>query len=508
LKWRAGIASKNYSNMTSYKKHQLKIYNSLSGEKEVFTPLHEGAIGMYVCGPTVYSHVHLGNVRTFMSFDVIYRYLLHLGYKTRYVRNITDAGHLTDDGDVNNDRFVKQSRLEKLEPMEVVQKYTVDFHKVLDLFNFLPPTIEPTATGHILEQIELIIKLVEDGFAYISKGSVYFDVMEYNKRGLNYGELNNRNIEELLSNTRDLEGQSEKKNPQDFALWKNASPAHIMRWSSPWGEGFPGWHLECTAMSTKYLGEKFDIHGGGMDLKFPHHECEIAQGKACNGISPVSYWMHTNMLTMNGLRMSKSTGNYILPMELVSGENSFFEKEFHPNIVRFCFLQAHYRSVLDISNEAMVASEKGFNRLMEGMNILKDIEPNITSTLDIKSWSLGCYEAMNDDFNTPILIAQLFEGIRFVNLLNDKRETISVEDLELLKSTLTTFIFDVLGIKNEKSKGNNSNKLEGVISMLIEMRNEARANKNWALSDEIRDKLLELGIQLKDGKEGTSFTIQ
>ena len=494
--------------MSLYKNNFLKVYNSLSGEKEVFKPIHEGTIGMYVCGPTVYSNVHLGNVRTFMSFDVIYRYLLHLDFKVRYVRNITDAGHLTDDGDVNNDRFVKQSRLEKLEPMEVVQKYTVDFHKVLDTFNFLPPTIEPTATGHIIEQIELTEKLINDGFAYVSQGSVYFDVLEYNKRGLNYGELNNRNVEELLSNTRDLDGQSEKKNPQDFALWKNASPAHIMRWNSPWGEGFPGWHLECTAMSTKYLGERFDIHGGGMDLKFPHHECEIAQGKACNGVSPVSYWMHTNMLTMNGLRMSKSTGNYILPMELIDGKNNFFEKEFHPNIVRFCFLQAHYRSVLDISNEAMVASEKGFNRLMEGLAIIDNIESNATSSLDVVSWSKSCYDAMNDDFNTPILIAQLFEGIRFVNLLNDKRETISTEDLELLKSTLSIFIFDVLGIKNEKSNASNSNKLEGVVNMLIKMREEARVNKNWSLSDEIRDKLLELGIQLKDGKEGTSFSIQ
>jgi cysteinyl-tRNA synthetase len=492
--------------MQLYKNHTLKIYNSITGEKEVFKPINEGTIGMYVCGPTVYSNVHLGNVRTFMSFDVIYRYLLHLEYKVRYVRNITDAGHLTDDGDVDNDRFVKQSRLEKLEPMEVVQKYTVDFHKVLDLFNFLSPNIEPTATGHILEQIELTQKLINEGFAYESKGSVYFDVLEYNKRGLNYGELNNRNVDDLLANTRDLDGQNEKKNPQDFALWKNASPAHIMRWNSPWGEGFPGWHLECTAMSTKYLGEKFDIHGGGMDLKFPHHECEIAQGKACNGVSPVNFWMHTNMLTMNGLRMSKSTGNYILPMELITGDNDFFEKAFSPNIVRFCFLQAHYRSVLDISNDAMIASEKGFNRLMEGLSLLNEIQVSSTSSIDINSWQKSCYEAMDDDFNTPILIANLFEGIRFVNLLNDKRETITASDLEILKTTLESFTFDVLGIRNEKAGNNSSEKLEGVVEMLIGMREEARANKNWALSDEIRDKLLALGIQLKDGKEGTSFT--
>ncbi|WP_353083668.1 cysteine--tRNA ligase [Flavobacterium sp.] len=492
--------------MPLYTNQKLKIYNTLSGEKENFNPIIEGAIGMYVCGPTVYSNVHLGNVRTFMSFDVIYRYLKHLDYKVRYVRNITDAGHLTDDGSVENDRFVKQSRLEKLEPMEVVQKYTVDFHKVLDHFNFLPPTIEPTATGHILEQIELTQKLINDGFAYVSQGSVYFDVLEYNKRGMNYGELNNRNVEELLSNTRDLDGQNEKKNPQDFALWKKASPAHIMRWNSPWGEGFPGWHLECTAMSTKYLGEKFDIHGGGMDLKFPHHECEIAQGKACNNTTPVNYWMHTNMLTMNGLRMSKSTGNYILPMELIEGGNQFFEKEFNANTVRFCFLQAHYRSVLDISNEAMIASEKGFIRLMEGIQLCNEITPSETSSVDITTWKQNCYDAMNDDFNTPILIANLFEGVRFVNVLNDKRETISAEDLAELKTTLETFTFEILGIKNEKASNNTTQKLEGVIEMLIEMRKTARDNKNWALSDEIRDKLLALNIQLKDGKDGTSYS--
>lgn len=491
--------------MALYQSNKIKVYNTLSGEKEVFEPIHNGNVGMYVCGPTVYSNVHLGNVRTFMSFDVIFRYLLHLGYNVRYVRNITDAGHLTDDGNVENDRFVKQSRLEKLEPMEVVQKYTVYFHKVLDLFNFLPPNIEPTATGHIVEQIELTQKLINLGVAYESNGSVYFDVQEYNKRGLNYGELSNRNIEELFANTRDLDGQNEKKNPQDFALWKAASPAHIMRWNSPWGEGFPGWHLECTAMSTKYLGETFEIHGGGMDLKFPHHECEIAQGKACNGNSPVKYWMHANMLTMNGLRMSKSTGNYILPMELISGENTFFEKAFSPGIIRFCFLQAHYRSELDISNDAMIASEKGYNRLIEAIKVVENISVKEKSTLDISTWVNSCYDAMNDDFNTPILIAQLFEGARYINLLNDGKESITKEDLETLKLTINTFLFDILGIQND-AQTNNSEKLEGVVNMLIEMRNEARANKNWAMSDQIRDQLLALGIQLKDGKEGTSFT--
>ncbi|MGN7865094.1 cysteine--tRNA ligase [Chryseobacterium sp. 22458] len=486
---------------------QLKIYNSLTAEKEIFKPILEGNVGMYVCGPTVYSNVHLGNVRTFLSFDFIYRTLMHLGYKVRYVRNITDAGHLTDDGDVNNDRFVKQTRLEKLEPMEIVQKYTVDFHKVLDMFNLLPPNIEPTATGHIVEQIELTQKLIDTGFAYESNGSVYFDVLEYNKRGLNYGELSKRNIEELFANTRDLDGQGEKKNPQDFALWKKASPAHIMRWNSPWGEGFPGWHLECTAMSTKYLGETFDIHGGGMDLKFPHHECEIAQGKACNGAAPVHYWMHANMLTMNSQRMSKSTGNYILPMQLVAGDNDFFEKPFHPSIVRFCFLQAHYRSVLDISNDAMIASEKGFIRLMEAVKVLNSITPDDTkqSGFSLTEWKNKCYDALTDDFNSPILIAHLFEAVKYIFALNDGKETISTADIEDLKSTLNAFIFDVLGLQTVEE--NNNEKLDQTLKVLIELRNQARKSKNFELSDQIRDKLLAEGIELKDGRDGTSYVL-
>ncbi|UTX47818.1 cysteine--tRNA ligase [Chryseobacterium sp. MA9] len=486
---------------------QLKIYNSLTAEKEIFKPILDGNVGMYVCGPTVYSNVHLGNVRTFLSFDFIYRTLMHLGYKVRYVRNITDAGHLTDDGNVDNDRFVKQTRLEKLEPMEIVQKYTVDFHKVLDMFNLLPPNIEPTATGHIVEQIELTQKLIERGFAYESNGSVYFDVLEYNKRGLNYGELSKRNIEELFANTRDLDGQGEKKNPQDFALWKKASPAHIMRWNSPWGEGFPGWHLECTAMSTKYLGETFDIHGGGMDLKFPHHECEIAQGKACNDAAPVNYWMHANMLTMNSQRMSKSTGNYILPMQLVTGDNDFFEKPFHPSIVRFCFLQAHYRSVLDISNDAMIASEKGFIRLMEAVKVLNSITPDDTKTsgFSLKEWKDKAYEALTDDFNSPILIAHLFEAVKYIFALNDGKETISTADLEDLKSTLNAFIFDVLGLQTVEE--NNNEKLDQTLKVLIELRNQARKSKNFDLSDQIRDKLLAEGIELKDGRDGTSYVL-
>ena len=489
------------------KNHTLKVHNSLSGEKETFVPIHKDSIGMYVCGPTVYSNVHLGNVRTFLSFDMIYRYLVHLGYKVRYVRNITDAGHLTDDGNVDNDRFVKQSRLEKLEPMEIVQKYTVDFHKVLETFNLLPPTIEPTATGHILEQIELAQKLIELGLAYEINGSVYFDVVAYNQKGLNYGELSRRNIDDLINNTRDLDGQDEKRNPVDFALWKNASPAHIMRWGSPWGEGFPGWHLECTVMSTKYLGEFFDIHGGGMDLKFPHHECEIAQAKGANGQEPVKYWLHANMLTMNGQRMSKSTGNYILPMQLVSGENDFFEKPFHPGIVRFCFLQAHYRSVLDISNDAMLASEKGFNRLMDGIKNLDLIEGSNESSFDVQNWLKDCYAAMDDDFNTPILISHLFDAVRVINGAKAGTEKLRSEDIKVLKSSLNEFVFDVMGLKSDETSNGNNDKLDGTVQLLIKMRNQARVDKNWALSDQIRDELAAIGIQLKDGKDGTEYSL-
>ena len=492
--------------MKLYENQTLKIYNSLSGEKEVFKPIHEGNVGMYVCGPTVYSNVHLGNVRTFMSFDVIFRYFLHLGYKVRYVRNITDAGHLENDAEEGEDRIAKKARIEQLEPMEIVQRYTVDFHTILHKLNFLPPSIEPTATGHIIEQQEIIQKIIDNGFAYESNGSVYFDVKKFNETH-HYGKLSGRNIEDMIANTRDLDGVSDKKSPQDFALWKKAEPQHIMRWPSPWGIGFPGWHLECTAMSTKYLGETFDIHGGGMDLKFPHHECEIAQNEACTGHSPVNFWMHANMLILNGKKMAKSTGNYILPNEIFSGENEILSKSFSPNVTRFFMLQAHYRSVLDFSNDAIVGSEKGFNRLMEGMDLLDKLKTGSSSTLDISAWKKSCYEAMNDDFNTPILIAQLFEGIRYVNLINDGKETITENDLNELKATLNGFIFDVLGITDEQTTNDNSEKLEGVVNLMIQMRNEARANKDFALSDQIRDQLLSVGIQLKDGKDGTSFSV-
>ncbi len=492
--------------MPLYKRQQLKIYNSLSGEKEVFTPIHEGNVGMYVCGPTVYSNVHLGNLRTFMSFDVIFRYFQHLDYKVRYVRNITDVGHIVDDVDEGEDKIAKKARLEQLEPMEVVQRYTVDFHEILSAFNFLPPSIEPTATGHIIEQIEIIKKIINSGIGYEANGSVYFDVVKFNETN-HYGRLSGRNIEDMLANTRDLDGQSDKRNPQDFALWKKAEPQHIMRWPSPWSDGFPGWHLECTAMSTKYLGNHFDIHGGGMDLKFPHHECEIAQNEACTGQTPVNYWLHANMLTLNGKKMAKSTGNNILPREILTGNNTILSKAFSASVTRFFMLQAHYRSILDFSDDAIVAAEKGYKRLMEAMNSLESIQTSSQSTLNIAEWKLLCFEAMNDDFNTPILIAQLFEGVRFVNLLKENKETLTAEDLKTFTNTMNAFVFDVLGLEDEKVREGNNDKLEGTVNLLIEMRKQARENKNFALSDQIRDQLLDLGIQLKDGKEGTSFSL-
>jgi cysteinyl-tRNA synthetase len=492
--------------MPIYTRQTLKIYNSLSGEKETFVPINEGNIGMYVCGPTVYSNVHLGNVRTFMSFDVIFRYLLHLEYKVRYVRNITDVGHIVDDVDEGEDKIAKKARLEQLEPMEVVQRYTVDFHEILKSFNFLPPSIEPTATGHIIEQIEIIKKIINTGIGYEANGSVYFDVVQFNKTN-HYGRLSGRNIEDMLANTRDLDGQSDKRNPQDFALWKKAEPQHIMRWPSPWSDGFPGWHLECTAMSTKYLGNHFDIHGGGMDLKFPHHECEIAQNEACTGQTPVNYWMHANMLTLNGKKMAKSTGNNILPREILTGDNAILSKAFSASVARFFMLQAHYRSILDFSDDAIVAAEKGYKRLMEAMNAIKQLPASSNSTLDIANWKQSCYDAMNDDFNSPILIAQLFEGVRYINLINDGKENLTAADLEIFATAMYAFVFDVLGLEAEKSANNSNDKLEGTVNMLIAMRNQARSDKNFALSDQIRDQLIALGIQLKDGKEGTTFSV-
>ena len=492
--------------MGKFRTNTLYIYNSLSGKKELFKPINEGGIGMYVCGPTVYSNVHLGNVRTFMSFDMIFRYFKHLDYKVRYVRNITDAGHLENDADQGEDRIAKKARLEQIEPMEVVQRYTVDFHTILNTFNFLPPSIEPTATGHIVEQIEIIKTILEKGFAYEANGSIYFDVLKYNESH-NYGVLSGRNIEDLVHNTRVLEGQTDKKNPQDFALWKKAEPKHIMRWPSPWSDGFPGWHLECTAMSTKYLGEHFDIHGGGMDLKFPHHECEIAQAKACNNHTPVNYWMHANMLTLNGQKMAKSTGNNILPAEILSGDTNKLTKGFSASVVRFFMMQAHYRSILDFSNDALLASEKGFMKLMEAVSSLDKLEGSSdANTFDISAWTSNCYAAMNDDFNTPILIAELFSAVKYINQIKDGKSTISDANLVLLKQVMHAFVFDILGLKNVSSNTQNQ-KLGDTVELLIRMRNTARAEKDFALSDKIRDELSAIGIQLKDGKDGTTFIL-
>jgi len=491
--------------MQRYQEQALKIYNSLSGEKEVFKSITKGYVGMYVCGPTVYSNVHLGNVRTFMSFDTVFRYLKHLGYKVRYVRNITDAGHLENDADEGEDRIAKKARLEAIEPMEVVQRYTVDFHNILNIFNCLPPSIEPTATGHIIEQIEIIKTIIDNGFAYVVNGSVYFDVLKYNE-SKRYGILSKRKVEDLIHNTRALDGQSDKKNPQDFALWKKAEPQHIMRWPSPWSDGFPGWHLECTAMSTKYLGDNFDIHGGGMDLKFPHHECEIAQAEACNHTAPVNYWMHANMLIMNGKKMAKSTGNFILPNEIFTGDNDNISKAFAPSVARFFMLQAHYRSILDFTNDGLLASEKGFYRLMGAVDSLDGLKASNSSSFNVSAWQQKCYDAMNDDFNTPILIANLFDAVKYINQIKEGSATISEHDLNVLKSNMHTFLFDVLGLVNVSETNSNTDKLTAAIEILIDLRKDARLNKNFALSDKIRDDLAKAGITLKDGREGTTFT--
>ena len=493
--------------MALYSENPVHIYNSLSSKKERFRPINEGVIGMYVCGPTVYSNVHLGNLRTFMSFDMIFRYFKHLGYKIRYVRNITDAGHLENDADEGEDRIAKKARLEQIEPMEVVQKYTVDFHNILNTFNFLPPSIEPTATGHIVDQIEIIKVILEKGFSYEVNGSVYFDVLKYNESN-DYGVLSGRKIEDLIHNTRTLDGQTDKKNPQDFALWKKAEPKHIMRWPSPWGLGFPGWHIECTAMSIKYLGKHFDIHGGGIDLKFPHHECEIAQAKAWNGYNPVNYWVHANMLTLNGQKMAKSTGNNILPGEILSGNTKKLSKGFAPSVVRFFMMQAHYRSILDFSNDALVASEKGFVKLMDALKTLKNLDASTApSDFSVSEWKQSCYAAMNDDFNTPILIAELFNAVKYINQIKDGSNGIDSESLKTLKETMEAFIFDVLGLQETSTVESHDEKLSETIAILISLRNQARVEKNFVLSDQIRDQLVEIGIHLKDGKDGTTFSL-
>ncbi len=492
--------------MKLFEQQELVIYNSTSKSKEKFKSINKGSVGMYVCGPTVYNNVHLGNCRTFLSFDLIFRYLKHLGYQVRYVRNITDAGHLENDADSGEDRIAKKARIGRLEPMEIVQRYTIDFHQTMSLFNALPPSIEPTATGHIIEQIEIIEKILAEGLAYVVNGSVYFDVHKFNENH-SYGKLSGRNLEDMVANTRDLAAQTDKKNPQDFALWKKAEPKHIMRWSSPWSQGFPGWHLECTAMSTKYLGKQFDIHGGGMDLKFPHHECEIAQSEAALKTNPVNYWMHANMLTLNGKKMAKSTGNNILPHEIFSGNNSKLSKAFSPTVTKFFMYQAHYRSILDFSNEALMASEKGFNKMMEAYKMLSVITSSDECNFDASTWKQSCYNAMNDDFNSPILIAQLFEAVKIINSAKEGTFNLDQNAITMIQDTMHTFIFDVLGLQdNLDTNTAGDHQLGGAVNILIELRNQARANKDFATSDLIRDQLKDAGIHLKDGKDGTSFT--
>lgn len=481
--------------------HNLVLYNTLTRKKEKFVPLHPNLVGMYVCGPTVYSDVHLGNCRTFVSFDLIFRYLLHLGYKVRYVRNITDAGHLEGDNDEGDDKFAKKAKLEKLEPMEIVQKYTIGFHDVLRLFNTIPPSIEPTATGHISEQIEMIQEIIKNGFAYEVNGTVYFDVEKYVKE-YNYTILTNRNLEDLLNNTRELGGQDEKRGRLDFALWIKAKPEHIMRWPSPWGVGFPGWHIECSAMSRKYLGDQFDIHGGGMDLAATHHTNEIAQSEACNHTSPAKYWMHTNMLTVNGTRMSKSAGNGFLPGELFTGNHPLLNRGYSPMSVRFFMLQAHYRSTLDFSNDALEAADKGYKRLMAAIGLLDKIVPSSKSNFgDLVEIKRRSYAAMDDDFNSPVLIAELFEAVRIINSIYDGKLTISSKDLEDMKSYLQSFVFDVLGLKDDQL--GDSDNMDELMQIIINLRNEAKKNKDFVTSDRIREQLNSVGIQLKDNKDGT-----
>ena len=485
----------------------LKIYNTLNRKKEVFEPINPPFVGLYVCGPTVYNEVHLGNLRSFITFDVVYRYLMHLGYKVRYVRNITDVGHLVDDADAGEDKIEKRARLEKLEPMEIVQKYTNSFHYVTQKFNLLNPSIEPTATGHIVEQIEMVQRILDNGYGYEVNGSVYFDVKKYLEK-YNYGQLSGRKVEELKEQTReDLEGGDEKRFFADFAIWKKASPETIMKWDSPWSEGVPGWHLECSVMSTKYLGAQFDIHGGGMDLKFPHHECEIAQSVGADGKDPVKYWMHGNMLTVNGTKMSKSLNNSFLPLELLTGNHPLLEKSYSPMTVRFFMLQTHYSSTLDFSNEALNAAEKGFQRLMKGYKLAESLQAKSSTKSNtdeqIEAIAKKCSEEMNDDFNTPKTIAQLFELVSIVNKINDGSLQVSKEGVEILQQTLKAFIEDVLGLQAEDTSDNAA--IDGVMSLLIDIRQNARANKDWATSDKIRDDLAKAGIKIMDGKDGASW---
>src|SRR6056297_3827583 len=493
--------------MQLYEQQQLKVQNSLTGKKELFTSLNPGYIGMYVCGPTVYSNVHLGNCRTFMSFDMIFRYLRHLGYKVRYVRNITDAGHLVDDAEDGEEKIAKKARLEQLEPMEVVQRYTVDFHNILEKFNFLPPSIEPTATGHIIEQIEIIKVIIAKGYAYEINGSVYFDVVKFNETN-DYGKLSGRKLEDMIANTRELAAQDDKRSPQDFALWKKAEPEHIMRWPSPWGDGFPGWNLECTAMSTKYLGETFDIHGGGMDLLFPHHECEIAQSVAAQGEEAVRYWMHNNMVTINGQKMGKSLGNFINLQELFSGEHKLLEKAYSPMTIRFFMLQAHYRSTLDFSNEALQAAEKGFDRMMKAAETLDKIKPSGDKAFDPAKHKAKMLEAMNDDLNSPVVIAQLFDLVKVINSISEGKEQIAAAELNELKEIFNSFVFGILGLQKPECADEKGDLSGELIDMILEIRQEAKKNKDFATADLIRDELKAKGVIVKDKKDGFEWELE
>lgn len=489
--------------------HPLQIYNTLSRKKETFVPLHEPFVGMYVCGPTVYGDAHLGHARPAITFDILFRYLKHIGYKVRYVRNITDVGHLEHDADSGEDKIAKKARLEQLEPMEVAQYYINRYHHAMEALNVLPPSIEPLASGHIIEQIELVKQILTQGYAYESQGSVYFDVEKYNKEH-RYGILSGRNIEEMLNTTRALDGQEEKRNPIDFALWKCAQPEHIMRWPSPWSDGFPGWHCECTAMGRKYLGEQFDIHGGGMDLIFPHHECEIAQAVASEGHEMVHYWMHNNMITINGQKMGKSLGNFITLEEFFAGSNPLLTQAYSPMTIRFFILQAHYRSTVDFSNDALQAAEKGLARLLDAYASLAKLKASESSSVDTKGLRAKCFEAMNDDLNTPIVISHLFDATRLINSIKDGKDTISEADLNELREVFHLFIFDLLGLKDEARSGEENGSIEAfskAMDLLLTIRQQAKANKDWATSDKIRNELTALGFTIKDTKEGTEWKL-
>ena len=485
---------------------KLVVYNTLSRNKEEFQAINPPFVGMYVCGPTVYGDAHLGHARSALTFDTVFRFLKYMNYKVRYVRNITDVGHLENDADSGEDKIAKKARLEQLEPMEVAQHFTQRYLEAMDSMNILRPSIQPTATGHIIDQIQIVEKLLENGYAYISNGSVYFDVLKYNADTHKYGILSNRVIDEMIANTRELDGQEEKRNPADFALWKKASPEHIMRWPSPWSDGFPGWHLECTAMSRKYLGEQFDIHGGGLDLLFPHHESEIAQSICAFGKEPAKYWLHNNMITIGGQKMGKSLGNFITLNEFFSGSHPKLDKAYSPMTIRFFILQAHYRSTLDFSNEALSAAEKGMKKLFETQKNINTLPTSNTTSVDFNAVFTKCIEAMCDDFNTPVVIANMFEISRLVNLISDKKETITEQDKAALKENYEIIFNQILGMKGEQSDNSNTI-IEGLMNMIIEMRAEARANKDWAKSDQIRDRLTEVGITIKDGKEGAKWEI-